>query len=299
MRRIFGRSLFLCLALALSLAVVGCRPVTPDPVPFNVLATETFLADIAQNVAGDRLTVHSLLPIGLDPHAFELTPQDRAKIADSQVLIINGAGFESWLTDILGSADGAAQIIDASAGLSAQTNRPDDPHFWLDPNLAVRYVENIRDGLTEADPAGRESYRRNADAYVTQLQALDGWIREQVAQIPLDRRLLVTNHESLGHFADRYGFQVVGAVIPGVSTDSSPSAQQLGQLTDALRAYGGLPIFLEIEADPRLAEQLAQDTGSDVVADLYTHSLTAADGPAPTYIAMLRHNVEIIVKALK
>lgn len=297
MKRIFGRSL--CLALALSLTVIGCRPVTPAPGPFNVLATETFLADIAQNVAGDRLTVHSLLPIGLDPHAFELTPQDRAKIADSQVLIINGAGFESWLTDILGSADGAPRVIDASAGLSAQTKRPDDPHFWLDPNLAVRYVENIRAGLTEADPAGRESYGRNADAYVTQLQALDGWIREQVAQIPPDRRLLVTNHASLGHFADRYGFEVVGAVIPGVSTDSSPSAQQLGQLTDALRAYDGLPIFLEIEADPRLAEQLAQDTGSDVVADLYTHSLTAADGPAPTYIAMLRHNVEIIVKALK
>jgi ABC-type Zn uptake system ZnuABC Zn-binding protein ZnuA len=274
----------------------------------KVIAAETFLADIAQNVAGDRVKVESLMPIGVDPHGFEPTPTDVAKVADSNVLIVNGAGFEEFLTELLENAGGQPAVLEASAGLTSRQLRegeiadPDhagDPHFWLDPQKAIKYVENIRDGLSAADPAGAAAYKANADAYIAKLQELDRWIADRVAEVPPADRLLVTNHASLGYFADRYGFKIIGTVVPGVSTESSPSAQQLAALTDHIKETGAKAIFLETGANPQLAEQVAQETGSRVVTDLYSHSITEAGGPAPTYIDMLKFNTDAIVAALK
>ncbi len=277
----------------------------------NVLAVETFLADIAQNVAGDRLPVAALIPIGVDPHAFEPTPQDVARISRSQVLIANGAGFEGWLQEVMANAGGERPVVEASAGLTSrqpgeaeisQDEHGDangDPHFWLDPLNVIHYVENIRAGLSQADPAGTDVYAANATAYSAKLRDLDAWITEQVQQVPEERRLLVTNHESFGYFADRYGFRVVGTVIPSVSTSASPSAQQLAQLVDRLRATGAPAIFLETGANPQLANQLAQETGIKVVTDLYTHSVNPADSNAPTYLDMMRYNTRKIVDALR
>ncbi len=318
-RSLLSWGLMVVLGLA---ALAGCvAPTSPPAAPvsgqpgIHVLAVETFLADIAQNVAGDRLTVASLVPIGVDPHAFEPTPQDVARIAASQVLIVNGAGFEGWLENALKNAEGERMVIEASRGLAmrepedagmAHTEEEEadhphegDPHFWLDPVLAIRYVENIRDGLGSVDPAGRETYAANAAEYIARLQELDAWIRAQVATIPPERRLLVTNHESFGYFADRYGFTVVGTVIPSVSSGASPSAQQMAQLVEHIKATGAPAIFLETGSNPQLARQLAQETGVKAVTELYTHSITEADGPAPTYIEMIRFNVKAIVEALK
>jgi ABC-type Zn uptake system ZnuABC Zn-binding protein ZnuA len=273
---------------------------TQTPGPPRVLAVESFLADIAQNVAGDRLTVETLIPLGVDPHAYQPTPRDVAKVADSDVLIVNGAGIEAFLDPLLANAGGQRTVITASAEL---TPRPDpqgehpqgDPHFWLDPNNVIQYVENIRDGLPQADPDGAAIYAANAAAYIEQLKALDQWITQQVATLQPERRLLVTNHESLGYFADRYGFTVVGAVIPSVSTDASPTAQQMAALIEQIKATGAPAIFLEMGANPQLAQQIAAETGVRVVTDLYTHSLSAPDGPAPTYIDMMKYNVSQIV----
>jgi len=272
----------------------------------SILAVETFLADIAQNVAGERLSVESLMPLGLDPHAFQPTPADVAKIADSQVLIVNGSGFEEWLDETLKNAGGERLVVEASAGL--QTRKPaeseivdeaQDPHFWLDPVSATRYVENIRAGFIQADPAGKAIYTQNAEAYMASLNDLDGWIREQVDQIPAERRLLVTNHESFGYFADRYGFKVVGTVLPSVSTGAAPSAGQMAALIEKVRASGAPAIFLETGADPRLADQIAQETGVKLITGLYSHSVTEPGGNAPTYIDMMKYNTMLIVGALK
>ena len=144
-----------------------------------------------------------------------------------------------------------------------------DPHFWLDPTKAITYVENIRDGLSQADPAGKDVYAANAAAYIAQLQELDTWIAQQVGQsIPAERRQIVTNHESFGYFADRYGFTIIGTVVPSVSTGSAPSAQQLARLVDRIKATGAPAIFLETGANPQLAQQVAAETGVKVVTDL-------------------------------
>jgi len=272
----------------------------------RVLAVETFLTDMAQNVAGERLKVDALMPIGLDPHAFQPTPADVAKIADCQVLIVNGTGFEVWLDETLRNAGGNRLVVEASAGLQprkpAQTEVVDetqDPHFWLDPVSATRYVENIRDGLIQADPAGKEIYTQNAEGYIASLKELDSWIRTQVEQISAGQRLLVTNHESFGYFADRYGFKIVGTVLPSVSTGAAPSAEQMATLIEKIRASGAKAIFLETGADKRLADQIAQETGAKVITGLYTHSITEPGGKASTYLSMMKYNTTLIVDALK
>jgi ABC-type Zn uptake system ZnuABC Zn-binding protein ZnuA len=305
-------------AFLITITLWGCIPVLSTACqskPANdhalrVLVVETFLADITQNITGDRLKVEALMPLGADPHSFEPTPQDVARVAKSDVLIVNGAGFEEFLTPLLQNAGGKRLVIEASAGLVSRipgagesaSNGDDhevDPHFWLNPINTIHYVENIRDGLSQADPAGKDIYARNAQAYIAQLNDLDAWIAAQAAQIPVEQRLLVTNHESLGYFADRYGFRVVGAIIPSVSTSASPSAQQLAALIDQIKASGAPAIFLETGSNPQLAQQIAGETGVQVVTDLYTHSVSAAEGPAPTYIELMRYNASQIVEALR
>jgi ABC-type Zn uptake system ZnuABC Zn-binding protein ZnuA len=266
---------------------------------------------MAQNVAGERLKVEPLLARNVDPHSFEPAPGDVRKVAECNVLIVNGAGLEAgFLNRLLQSAGGKRQIIEAAAGLTSRTAREGelvesgeqhhegDPHFWLNPLHAIHYVENIRDGLSKADPQGAKAYAENAEAYIARLRQLDSWIAEQVQQIPEERRKLVTNHESFGYYADRYGFTIIGTVIPSVSTDAAPSAQQVARLVERIKQAGVKAIFLETGSNPHMAQQIARETGIKVVTELYTHSTT--DGPpAPTYIDMLRYDTQAIVAALK
>ena len=311
----------LCIGLAVSSLfawmIAGCaaaQPARPSGAAsgtIRVLAAETFLADIAQNVAGERIKVDSLLPIGADPHSFEPTPLDIARVAESQVVIINGAGFEAWFAEVLANAGGQRQVIEASAGLQSREmaegdpgaedehGEEGDPHFWFDPNLVIRYVENIRDGLVQADPQGRTIYERNAQSYIGELQALDAWIKTQVDEVPVEQRKMVTDHESFGYFADRYGFEIVGAIVPGVSSGASPSAQQMTALIEQIKSTGTSAIFLEIGTNPELAQVIAQETGAEVITGLYTHSITEPGGEAPTYIEMMKYNVRAIMDALK
>lgn len=287
--------------------------------PKNALVTVSFLADIAQNVAGNRYKIDSLIPAGTDPHTFEPTPADAVRVANSDLLIVNGAGLEEFLEPLLKNS-GQRHLIEAAAGIPSREHHENeasdhkhedekkakegdhhdgDPHFWLDPNHVVQYADNLQKGLSNIDPEGVEGYIANARAYSAKLKELDSWISEQIAQLPQERRLLVTNHESFGYFADRYGFRMVGAIIPSVGTGASPSAQQMAQLIDQIKKTGARAIFLETGANPQLAQQIARETGVRVVTTLFTHSITPPGGDAPTYIDMMRYNTRAIVDALK
>jgi len=268
----------------------------------RVLATETFLGDIAQNVAGSRIRIETLLPVTADPHEFQPTPQDAIKIAESRVLIVNGLGYETWLTKTLENSGGL--VVVASNGLNPNPDpsgdHPDgDPHMWMNPLNVVHYVENIRDGFTQADPAGKDIYSTNAEAYIAQLKDLDEWVKNQVAQLPPEKRLLVTNHDALGYFSMAYGFKVVGAVIPSVTDEASPSAQQLAGLIDTIKSSRAPAIFLDIGENQNLANQIASESGAKVVTDLYVESTSAPDGTAPTYLEMIKHDTSAIVEGLK
>ena len=268
----------------------------------DVLTTTTILADVARNVAGDRMTVGSLLPVGTDPHSYQPVPQDSTMISETKLVVIHGGGYESFIDSLLENAGGQSKLVDTATGVrlkpSSQNGEIMDPHAWLDPNNVIVYADNIREGLTQLDPDGAEIYQANTSAYIDQLTELDAWINGQVAQIQPQHRVLVTNHESLGYFAERYGFRLVGAVIPSFSSDASPSAQQMADLIEQIKLYEAPAIFLDSSDNPDLAQQIAKETGVKVVNDLHLESLTQG-GPADTYIDMMRNNVTKIVQALQ
>jgi ABC-type Zn uptake system ZnuABC Zn-binding protein ZnuA len=313
MKKIFNSITVFAIA-AIFLAACGSAPSKSDGA-LSVLASTTFLADIAQNVAGDRAKVESLLPVGADPHSYQAAPSDVAKIAESNLLILNGVEYEHFIETLLENAGGERVIVEAATGLTAHhmeehegeehaegeeghDHEAGDPHMWLDPNLVITYVGNIRDGFIKADPDGAETYKANADAYIAQLKDLDKWIFEQVNTVPAESRLLVTNHEAMGYFAERYGFEVAGSVIPSFSSDATPSAQEMAALVDEIKSLNAPAIFLDTADNDILAKQIADETGVMIVADLHLESLT--DGaPAPTYIEMMKDNVSKIVEALK
>jgi ABC-type Zn uptake system ZnuABC Zn-binding protein ZnuA len=317
MKKIINSIIGCTLLAALFLTACGSATTGSDDA-VKVLASTTFLADMAQNVAGDRLTVESLLPVGADPHAYQVAPSDVAKIAESNLLILNGVEYEHFIESLLENAGGERLVIEATAGLephameehedeehAAETestqgdeHEAGDPHMWLDPNLVITYVENIRDGLIDVDAAGTEVYTANANTYIEDLKKLDMFIREQVETIPVERRLLITNHEAMGYFAERYGFEVVDSILPSFSSEANASAQEIAGSIELVKSSGAPAIFLGEVENTDLADQIAAETRVKVINDLYLESLS--DGPpAGTYIDMMRHNLSRIVEALK
>jgi zinc/manganese transport system substrate-binding protein len=299
----YTHSLVLVIVMLMSACSPAAKPTTSSSI-FCVLAAETFLGDIAQNIAGDRIKIETLLPPTVDPHTFEPTPQDAVKITESQMLIVNGLGYETWLAKTLANVSGQRVVVVATKGLMPNPDpsgqHPDgDPHMWMNPLNAIQYVDNIRDGLIQIDPAEKDFYTANADAYIAKLKDLDQWVKEQVAQIPQQKRLLVTNHDALGYFAQAYHFKIVGAVIPSVTTEASPSAQQMASLIDTIKSSGAPAIFLDIGENQNLAKQIASESGAKVITDLYVESISVPSGPAPTYIDMIKHDVTLIANALK
>jgi ABC-type Zn uptake system ZnuABC Zn-binding protein ZnuA len=303
MKKFFNSIIGLIGLAALFLTSCGSAPKRNDNT-LRVLASTTFLADITQNIAGDRAQVESLLPIGADPHSYQAAPADVAKISNSDLLILNGLEYENSIMPLLDAQRVGAKkmTVEATSGLSPRKDAGNengvDPHMWLDPNLVVTYVENIRDGLIKVDPDGTETYKSNADAYIAQLKDLDGWIVEQVNTIPAERRLLVTNHEAVGYFAEHYGFEVTGSIIPSFSSNAAPSAQEIARLIDAIKKIKAPAIFLDTADNNTLAQQIAGETSVKIVDDLHLESLTEG-APAATYIEMMKYNVSKIVEALK
>jgi ABC-type Zn uptake system ZnuABC Zn-binding protein ZnuA len=205
---------------------------------------------------------------------------------------------------MLDSLGGQRQIIVATNGVipdpdPSGVHPQGDPHMWMNPVDTINYVIQIRDGLILADPAGKDVYTRNANAYITTLRGLDQWVKDQVNQLPVEQRLLVTNHDALGYFANAYNFKIVGAVIPSVTTDASPSARQLASLIGTIKSSGARAIFLDIGENQNLAQQIASETGVKVVTGLYVESISGSAGPAPTYIDMIKYDVTVILEALK
>lgn len=276
-------------------AGAGAGPTTPtNSATTDVITDTSFLADIVQNVVGDRLTVSSLIPLGADPHSFEPTPKDARRVAQARAIVVNVTGLLPAIDQLIAGVRAHDQpVIEAAAGIS---DLEGDPHCWLDPVLVVTYAENIATRFSQMDHEGVTLYRAAATAYEVKLLELDSWIKAQVDTVPVERRLLVTNHESLGRFAARYGFRIIGTVFPSPSGEGSPSARQLAQLVADIKALGAVAIFVETGSNTDLAEQVGAEAGVKVVTDLYTHSL--GEG-APTYIDMMRWNATKIVEALR
>jgi ABC-type Zn uptake system ZnuABC Zn-binding protein ZnuA len=291
---------------------VGEAPVLEEGAMLHVVATTGIVGDVVANVGGDLIALTVLLPPGTDPHAYEPTPQDVAAVADADLLFANGLDLEEFLEPMLESAGAEARAVHLSEGvtpLEASGEDHDeeedehdhgeiDPHVWTDPNNVMIWTERVAEALGERDPDHAADYQGNAEAYQELLAELDAWIQEQVESIPVADRRLVTDHSNLAYFAARYGLESVGAIIPGYSSMSEPSARELAAMEDAIRELGVKAVFVGNTVNPALAETVAQDTGTRLVL-IYTGSLSEPGGGADSYLAYMRSNVEAIVGALR
>jgi zinc/manganese transport system substrate-binding protein len=263
----------------------------------NVVASFSILGDLVRNVGGERVNVTTLVGPDGDVHVYVPTPADAKKIADARLVFVNGLGLEGWLPRLVQSAGNKATIITATTGIAPLKLGSDaDPHAWQSPLNAKIYVTNIRDALVAAAPADAEAFKSNANAYLAKLDALDGEVRQAVAQIPENRRKVISTHRAFGYFAAAYGVEFVAP--QGVSTESEASARDIAGIITQIRAAKIPAVFLENISDPRLIRQIAAETGARVGGTLYSDSLTGEKGDSPTYIDMVRHNIKALTSAL-
>jgi zinc/manganese transport system substrate-binding protein len=295
------------LRLMLAALFAAMMTVTARAEPIPVVASFSILADFTRNVGGDRIAVVTLVGPGGDSHVYAPTPTDARTVAAARLVIVNGLGFEGWLPRLVKAAGGKATVIEATKGVAPRQAAADDhghehdhgvidPHAWQSVANAKIYVTNIRDALSAIDPPGADAYRANAAAYLAKLDALDHEVRAAVATIPEARRKVISSHAAFGYFTAAYGLDFVAP--QGVSTDSEPSARAVAALIRQIRQQRIPAVFLENMTDPRLARQIAAETGAKIGGTLYADSLTAENGPAPTYIAMVRHNIKALTDAL-
>jgi ABC-type Zn uptake system ZnuABC Zn-binding protein ZnuA len=300
--------------------LVGCNaaaPVADHSGKLKVVATTSIVGDVVRNVGGDAIELSILLPTGSDPHSFEPVPQDVARLQQADIIFANGAGLEEFLSHIIDSAGGKEKLVSLSDDLDLIQVEPHEgetaeeagggeehehssgnPHVWTDPSMIAAWVDQIAAALSSRDATNSSTYQSNAASYKQQLSDLDQWIKDQVAQVPPERRKLVTDHESHQYFARRYGFDIVGAVIPSFSTVAQPSAQELAELEDTIRKQGVRAIFVDRAVNQALSQRVAQDTGV-LLVPVYTESLAEPGGEASTYLDFMRYNTNTIVDSLK
>jgi len=304
------RFAFNVLVLLLVLAASACSaPQTEDPSGnerLRLLATTTIVGDITRQVAGESAVVQVLLPVGTDPHAFEPRPQDVAAISDADLIIASGAGLEEFLSPLLRSAGAEERVVELSAGVALQTFSGEDqasgtdevdPHTWMDPKNVIVWTRNLEVALSAADAENAEVYTANADAYVKSLQEMDAWISLQLSPLPTERRQLVLDHYTMGYYASAYNLVIVGELVGSISTNAQTSAQELAILEEEIKTYSVPAILVSQTVNPALSEQVARDTGIQLV-QIYTGSLSSPDGPAATYLDMMRYNTTHIIEAL-
>lgn len=285
--------------------VAGALELQPGEKP-RVVATTNLVADVVGRVGGDAIELIILLPPGADPHGYQPTPEDRRAISDAHLLFVNGLGLEESLASILAEAQSKTVPVNAGVetlafgeeGEEEEYQEGLDPHTWWSIAAVEQWTRNIEQALAAVDPARAAQYTANAEVYRAELTALRTELDGLVGQLPVGDRKLATDHDTLAYFARDFGFQVVGLVVPSLSSLAEPSAQHLAALQDQIRAENVRVIFVGSTVNPRQSEQLAQDLGIRVVP-LFTDSLSAADGPTPDYLSFMRHNVAAIVQALR
>lgn len=270
----------------------------------NVVASTSILADLARQIGGDRVEVRSILPANADPHDFEPAPDDVMAIESADIVLLHGLQLDSWADPLIEASQTDAPVIVVTDGIETINSDEEefsdgDPHVWFDPMRVKTMVGNIEGGLASVDPDGAASYQARRDAYDQTLDQLDADIRKQIALIPEERRMLVTNHDALEYYADRYGLEIVGTVIPGLDSRTEPSAKEIADLIELMQETGVTVIFAENTVSPALAESLARDAGVRVAPELYTDSLGDPGSGADTYLGMMETDTIIIVENLR
>jgi ABC-type Zn uptake system ZnuABC Zn-binding protein ZnuA/ABC-type Mn2+/Zn2+ transport system permease subunit len=292
-------------ALGALLVVAGCSGSGSDSGKVSVVATTTQIGDFARQVGGDKVDVHQILAPNTDPHDYEPRPDDVTNTADAKVIFENGDNLDAWMSKVVSDSGSDGKVVDLGAGvpvkLPGESSGPEasqyDPHWWHDPRNAEAAVRQIAAQLSAVDPKDAALFRANAAAYKARLRALDAGIMRCLDGVPAADRKLVTDHDAFGYFANRYGIQVVGAVIPSQTTQAQPNAKDLSELADLVRSEGVKAIFPESSLSPKLAETIASQTGAQVGQDLYGDTLGPEGSTGDTYLKMEAANASAMVQA--
>ena len=297
---------------------IGCIAGSAGAEPLRVVASFSIVGDLAQQVGGDRIALHTLVGSDADAHVYQPTPADARRLAQADLVIVNGLGFEGWIARLIKSSGYRGQVVVASDGIRTLKRTDEDhddhdnhgahagqghghdggidPHAWQDPTNALRYVDNIAQALTQADPAGRAVYLANAARIKQAIATLDGEIKTSFKTIAKEKRKVVTTHDAFGYFARAYGVAFIAPV--GVNTDAEPSAADVGRIIKQIRREKIPAVFMENISDPRLLERIRQESGARIGGVLYSDALSKSGGAAPTYVDMMRYNAKTLVSAL-
>ena len=289
-----ARAFALAILLLASVGTVGAKPL-------EIVASFTVLADVVRQVGGDRVAVRSLVPPNGDVHEFEPAPEHARALKSADLVFTSGLGLEPWFDRLARAAGLRKPAVAVSTQITPlRPNRPGqpavDPHVWNDPHNVMVWAKAVADALAAADPVDAETFRRHADAFIAQLQDADRDAHARIDPISTDRRRILTSHDAFAYFARAYGVTFLAPV--GVSTDAEPSAAAIAKLIDQIRRENIKMYFLENSGSPRLIKTIAAATGAAPGGTLYVESLSDAAGPAATYLAMFRHNVDLLVAAM-
>jgi zinc/manganese transport system substrate-binding protein len=305
------------LAAAAALVISPSIPSAAAAEQLKVVASFSILGDLVAEVGGDNVELVTLVGPNGDAHVYEPSPADARNTANAALVVVNGLGFEGWLGRLVEASGFAGTVVVASKGIDPietgeddeehaaegdheageeqageHHHGPADPHAWQSVQNVMSYVENIADALCEADAANCEDFRTNADRYTAELQALDAEMKAGFEIIPEERRKVITTHDAFGYFAEAYGVEFLAP--QGVSTDSEASAADVAELIRQIREEAVTALFVENVSDPRLIEQIARETGVTPGGELFSDALSGPEGPASTYIDMMRHNAGIL-----
>jgi len=293
-----------------SLAVAGSfMPVAAQAQDkLKVVATFSILGDLVRNVGGERVEVTTFVGPNGDAHVYSPTPADGRRLTEAKIVFTNGLKFEGWIDRLVKSSGTKAVRVEASKGAKLLKGEEDghrhghnhghgvDPHAWQNIGNAKIYVTNIRDALVAADAAGKADYEANAAAYLAKLDALEAEVKELVAGIPAERRRIITSHDAFRYFGDAYGIAFVSP--QGVSTEAEASAKDVARIIQQVKREKIAAVFVENVSDARLMERIAKETGAKIGERVYSDALSEPNGPAGTYIDMMRHNIRAFSAAL-
>jgi zinc/manganese transport system substrate-binding protein len=307
--------------LALLATVITLSPLaSASAEPLKVIASFSIIGDFAQNVGGERVEVTTLVGPDGDAHVYEPRPADAVAMAGADVVLVNGLHFEGFLGRLVETSGAKAQIVELSKGVEPLKMREEheaegeaheaaaeaeeghhhhgdtDPHAFQSIANAKIYVKNIADAFCAADAEGCDAYKANSEAYTQKLAAAEDEVKAAVASIPADKRVIITSHDAFGYFEREYGLTFLAP--EGISTEAEASAADVAALIRQVREDKASAIFVESITNARLAEQIASETGLELGGTLYSDALSAADGPAPTYIELMRHNISTIKGAI-
>ncbi|MCG7503911.1 zinc ABC transporter substrate-binding protein AztC [Mesorhizobium retamae] len=283
--------------------------------PLKVVASFSIISDFAKNVGGDRVEVTTLVGPDGDAHVYEPSPADAVSMASAKLVLVNGLHFEGFLQRLVEASASKAAIVELTKGITpidfkkefaeaeeaeggheGHNHGSTDPHAFQSVVNAKIYVKNIADAFCNADSAGCDTYNANAAAYTEKLDGLDKEVREAIAAIPQEKRIVITSHDAFGYFEHEYGLTFLAP--QGLSTDSEPSAADVAKLVEQVKQDKAAAIFVENISNPRLIEQISVETDVKVGGTLYSDALSKANGPAATYIDLMRNNIKQIKGAI-